>query len=94
MSRRRSINGSDRGNYRGLLGSFGIGIRAAGAVSGEREKQTLDNLLTTPLATKRILFAKWLGEHAKRSLAHSFALRDLELGGPDRRAGRILLCHG
>jgi ABC-type transport system involved in multi-copper enzyme maturation permease subunit len=40
---------------------LGIGIRAAGAVSGEREKQTLDNLLTTPLATKEILFAKWLG---------------------------------
>jgi ABC-type transport system involved in multi-copper enzyme maturation permease subunit len=40
---------------------LGIGIRAAGAVSGEREQQTLDNLLTTPLATKEILFAKWLG---------------------------------
>jgi ABC-type transport system involved in multi-copper enzyme maturation permease subunit len=40
---------------------LGIGIRAAGAVSSEREKQTLDNLLTTPLATKEILFAKWLG---------------------------------
>jgi ABC-type transport system involved in multi-copper enzyme maturation permease subunit len=40
---------------------LGIGIRAAGAVSGEREKQTLDNLMTTPLATKEILFAKWLG---------------------------------
>jgi ABC-type transport system involved in multi-copper enzyme maturation permease subunit len=40
---------------------LGIGIRAAGAISGEREKQTLDNLMTTPLATKEILFAKWLG---------------------------------
>lgn len=40
---------------------LGIGIRAAGAVSGERDKQTLDSLLTSPLRTKEILFAKWLG---------------------------------
>jgi ABC-type transport system involved in multi-copper enzyme maturation permease subunit len=40
---------------------LGIGIRAAGAVSSEREKQTLDSLLTSPLLTKEILFAKWLG---------------------------------
>jgi ABC-type transport system involved in multi-copper enzyme maturation permease subunit len=39
----------------------GIGIRAASAVSGERDKQTLDNLLTSPLQTREILFAKWLG---------------------------------
>lgn len=40
---------------------LGIGIRASGAVSGERDKQTLDSLLTSPLQTKEILFAKWLG---------------------------------
>jgi hypothetical protein len=40
---------------------LGIGIRAAGAVSGERDKQTLDSLLTSPLQTREILFAKWLG---------------------------------
>jgi len=40
---------------------LGIGIRAAGAVSGERDKQTLDSLLTSPLQTQEILFAKWLG---------------------------------
>jgi ABC-type transport system involved in multi-copper enzyme maturation permease subunit len=40
---------------------LGIGIRAAGAVSGERERQTLDSLLTSSLLTKEILFAKWLG---------------------------------
>jgi ABC-type transport system involved in multi-copper enzyme maturation permease subunit len=40
---------------------LGIGIRAAGAVSGERERQTLDSLLTSSLMTKEILFAKWLG---------------------------------
>jgi ABC-type transport system involved in multi-copper enzyme maturation permease subunit len=40
---------------------LGIGIRASGAVSGERDRQTLDSLLTSPLTTKEILFAKWLG---------------------------------
>jgi ABC-type transport system involved in multi-copper enzyme maturation permease subunit len=40
---------------------LGIGIRAAGAVSGERDRQTLDSLLTSPLTSKEILFAKWLG---------------------------------
>src|SRR5207253_7702589 len=36
---------------------LGIGIRAAGAVSGERDRQTLDSLLTSPVTTKEILFA-------------------------------------
>jgi ABC-type transport system involved in multi-copper enzyme maturation permease subunit len=40
---------------------LGIGVRAAGAVSGERERQTFDSLLTSPLGAKEILFAKWLG---------------------------------
>src|SRR5438094_10218246 len=48
-------------NHRGLFGTPGNGIRAAGAVSSEREKQTLDSLLTSSLMTKEILFAKWLG---------------------------------
>src|SRR5262249_36378935 len=36
-------------------------VRAACGVSGERERQTFDALLTSPLATREILFAKWLG---------------------------------
>jgi ABC-type transport system involved in multi-copper enzyme maturation permease subunit len=38
-----------------------VGIRAAGSVSGERARQTLDGLLTTPVEANAIVFAKWLG---------------------------------
>jgi ABC-type transport system involved in multi-copper enzyme maturation permease subunit len=38
-----------------------IGVRAASSVSGERDRQTLDSLLTTPLGPSAILGAKWLG---------------------------------
>lgn len=40
---------------------LGVGIRAAGSVSGERDRQTLDGLLTTPLKSDEMLWAKWLG---------------------------------
>ena len=40
---------------------IGIVIRAASTLTSERDRQTLDSLLTTPLDTKRILFEKWLG---------------------------------
>src|SRR5262249_50530000 len=38
-----------------------VAARAASSVSGERERQTFDSLLTTPLEGQTILFAKWLG---------------------------------
>jgi ABC-type transport system involved in multi-copper enzyme maturation permease subunit len=38
-----------------------IAVRAASAISGERDKQTLDSLLTTPLSGNEILTGKWLG---------------------------------
>jgi ABC-type transport system involved in multi-copper enzyme maturation permease subunit len=38
-----------------------VALRAPSSVSGERDRQTLDNLLTTPLSTNDILYAKWLG---------------------------------
>lgn len=38
-----------------------VSVRAAGSVTGERERQTLDELLTTPLSAHSIFFAKWLG---------------------------------
>jgi len=38
-----------------------VAVRAAGSISGERERQTLDTLLTTPIDSTDILFAKWLG---------------------------------
>jgi len=37
-----------------------VGVNAAGRISRERERQTLDGLLTTPMETDDILFAKWL----------------------------------
>jgi ABC-type transport system involved in multi-copper enzyme maturation permease subunit len=43
---------------------LGVALRAAGSISGERERQTLDGLVTTPLDPNGILFAKWLGSIA------------------------------
>jgi ABC-type transport system involved in multi-copper enzyme maturation permease subunit len=39
----------------------GVAARAAGSVTGERDHQTLDGLLTSPLDSAAILSAKWLG---------------------------------
>ncbi len=38
-----------------------VAVRAAGSITGERERQTLGSLLTTPLGSDAILFGKWLG---------------------------------
>jgi ABC-type transport system involved in multi-copper enzyme maturation permease subunit len=40
---------------------LGVAIRAAASFSGERERQTLDDLLSTPLDNRTILMAKGLG---------------------------------
>jgi ABC-type transport system involved in multi-copper enzyme maturation permease subunit len=40
---------------------LGVAARAAGCISNERDRQTLDALLTSPLESNTILFAKWLG---------------------------------
>jgi ABC-type transport system involved in multi-copper enzyme maturation permease subunit len=40
---------------------LGVAIRAAGSVSGERDRQTLDSLMSTPLQPEAVLYAKWLG---------------------------------
>jgi ABC-type transport system involved in multi-copper enzyme maturation permease subunit len=39
----------------------GVAVRAAGSVSGERDRQTLDGLLATPMHNHTILWEKWLG---------------------------------
>jgi ABC-type transport system involved in multi-copper enzyme maturation permease subunit len=47
-----------------LLGSLlllQVAVRAAGSMSGERGRQTLDGLLATPLSNREILAGKWLG---------------------------------
>jgi ABC-type Na+ efflux pump permease subunit len=39
----------------------GVAVRASTSISGERDRDTLDALLTSPLDSHDILFAKWLG---------------------------------
>lgn len=38
-----------------------VGLAAAGSVAGERSRQTLDSLLSTPVEKDHIVLAKWLG---------------------------------
>src|SRR5262249_19149707 len=38
-----------------------VTLRSSGAITIEKEKETLDGLLTTPLSGPQILFGKWLG---------------------------------
>jgi len=38
-----------------------VAVRASTAIVGERERQTFDSLLTTPLESDTMLHAKWLG---------------------------------
>jgi ABC-type transport system involved in multi-copper enzyme maturation permease subunit len=38
-----------------------VAVRAAGSLTGERERQTYDALLTTPLDSDAILWGKWVG---------------------------------
>jgi len=38
-----------------------VAVRAATTVTNERDRQTMDSLLTTPLDSTPILFGKWLG---------------------------------
>jgi ABC-type transport system involved in multi-copper enzyme maturation permease subunit len=38
-----------------------VAVRASTSISGERDRDTLDALLTSPLQSHDILFAKWLG---------------------------------
>lgn len=44
-----------------LLMLLGIGVRAASAVGSERDRQTLDPLLSSPLTLREILAGKWFG---------------------------------
>jgi ABC-type transport system involved in multi-copper enzyme maturation permease subunit len=47
----------------GLFGAallLAVAVRSAGSISGERERQTLDSLLVTPLSNRSFVVAKWL----------------------------------
>jgi ABC-type transport system involved in multi-copper enzyme maturation permease subunit len=39
----------------------GVAVRGSSSISGERDRETLDGLLTSPLQSHDILFGKWLG---------------------------------
>jgi ABC-type transport system involved in multi-copper enzyme maturation permease subunit len=45
----------------GSLTIVAVALRASACISGERSKQTLDTLLTTPLSCAAIMRAKWVG---------------------------------
>ena len=59
----KSLNGWARAmsTILGCLMLVGVAVRASTSVSGERDRETLDSLLTTPLQSHDILFGKWLG---------------------------------
>jgi ABC-type transport system involved in multi-copper enzyme maturation permease subunit len=47
----------------GTLLLISVALRGAGSITGERARQTLDELLTTPLTNAEIIHAKWLGSY-------------------------------
>jgi ABC-type transport system involved in multi-copper enzyme maturation permease subunit len=49
------------GSLVACLTLIGVAVRAAGSISGERDRQTLDGLLLTPMRRDDILRGKWLG---------------------------------
>jgi ABC-type transport system involved in multi-copper enzyme maturation permease subunit len=49
------------GTVAASLGLLAVALRAAGSVTGERERHTLDSLLVTRLGPNEIVRAKWLG---------------------------------
>jgi ABC-type transport system involved in multi-copper enzyme maturation permease subunit len=49
------------GTIVGMLLLLAVAVRAATTVSNERDRQTMDSLLTTPLDSTTILFGKWVG---------------------------------
>jgi hypothetical protein len=68
---RRAMNGWVRGvgTLAGCLMLLGVAIRASSSIGAERDKQTYDALLTSPLDSNAILFAKWLGSILSPRLA-------------------------
>jgi ABC-type transport system involved in multi-copper enzyme maturation permease subunit len=45
----------------GCLMMLAVAVRASTSISSERDKQTFDTLLTTPLDSNSMLFGKWVG---------------------------------
>ena len=65
---------------------LGVAVRAANSISGERDRQTLDILLTTPLQSTNLLLAKWLGSLWSVRWAGLLAGRGLGHRPADRRS--------
>jgi ABC-type transport system involved in multi-copper enzyme maturation permease subunit len=60
----RHVNGAQVrgvGTALATLMLLAVVVRAAGSVRSERERNTFDELLTTPLSNREILLGKWLG---------------------------------
>ena len=49
------------GSFVACLTLLAVAARASSSISNERDRQTFDALLTTPLDSNSILFAKWIG---------------------------------
>ena len=49
------------GTVTACLTLIGVGVQAAHAIRAERERETFDSLLTSPLTSEDILYGKWLG---------------------------------
>jgi ABC-type transport system involved in multi-copper enzyme maturation permease subunit len=53
---------------------LGVALRASGAIGGERDRQTLDSLLVTPLEDDTIVMSKWWGSLLSTRKAGYFLL--------------------
>ena len=49
------------GTITACLTPLGVAIRAAYSIRVERDRETFDSLLTSPLSSEEILYGKWLG---------------------------------
>jgi ABC-type transport system involved in multi-copper enzyme maturation permease subunit len=59
----------------GCLMLAGVALRAGSCMSGERDRQTLDGLLATPLSNRTLLLGMWLGSIlSPRGLAFGLGL--------------------
>jgi ABC-type transport system involved in multi-copper enzyme maturation permease subunit len=61
MDRYMNAGARGLGTFFACLLLLGVAVRAAGSFSGERDRQTLVSLLSTPLEGREILWAKWWG---------------------------------
>jgi len=61
LAREMNVYVRTAGSGVGCLLLLAVAVRAASSISSERDRQTFDALLTTPLDSDSILWSKWLG---------------------------------